>query len=90
MQAILKNVANGVVSDTASHAIEAMRSGLHHAFDDVSGSISIGLNSEFIVVVLIIRSTYRACAEDAQTDFLSDCIEIPQAYLRMSRNYCAR
>ncbi len=33
---------------------------------------------------------HRACAEDAQTDFLSDCIEIPQAYLRMSRNYCAR
>ena len=33
---------------------------------------------------------HRACAEDALSDFLSDCIEIPQAYYRMSRDFCAR
>ena len=33
---------------------------------------------------------HRACAEDALSDFSSDCIEIPQAYYRMSRNFCAR
>ena len=27
---------------------------------------------------------------DEQTDFSSDCIEISQAYCRMSRNLCAR
>ena len=29
-------------------------------------------------------------ALDAQSDFTSDCIEISQAYCRMSRNLCAR
>ena len=29
-------------------------------------------------------------ASDAQSDFSSDCIEISQAYCRMSRNLCAR
>jgi hypothetical protein len=33
---------------------------------------------------------HKDCAEDAPTDFSSDCIEISQAYLRMSRNFCAR
>ena len=33
---------------------------------------------------------HRACAEDALSDFSSDCIEIPQAYYRMSRDFCAR
>ena len=33
---------------------------------------------------------HKACAEDAVTDFSSDCIEIPQAYYRMSRDFCAR
>ena len=33
---------------------------------------------------------HKACAEDALSDFSSDCIEIPQAYYRMSRDFCAR
>ena len=33
---------------------------------------------------------HRACAEDALSDFSSDRIEIPQAYYRMSRDFCAR
>ena len=33
---------------------------------------------------------HRACAEDALSDFSSDCIEIPQAYYRMLRDFCAR
>ena len=33
---------------------------------------------------------HKDCAEDAPTDFSSDCIEISQAYLRMSRDFCAR
>ena len=33
---------------------------------------------------------HKDCAEDAPSDFSSDCIEIPQAYCRMSRNFCAR
>ena len=32
---------------------------------------------------------HKACDEDGPTDFSSDCIEIPQAYYRMSRNFCA-
>ena len=30
---------------------------------------------------------HKACAKDAPTDFSSDCIEIPQAYYRMSRDF---
>ena len=33
---------------------------------------------------------HKTCAEYAPTDFSSDCIEISQAYWRMSRNFCAR
>ncbi len=33
---------------------------------------------------------HRDCAKDAPTDFSSDCIEILQAYCRMSRDLCAR
>jgi len=32
------------------------------------------------VVFLIKATPHRTCAEDAPTDFSSDCIEIPQAY----------
>jgi len=33
---------------------------------------------------------HKTCAEYAPTDFSSDCIEISQAYWRMSRDFCAR
>ena len=39
----------------------------------------------------IVKATpHRDCAKDAPTDFSSDCIEILQAYCRMSRDLCAR
>ena len=31
-----------------------------------------------------------ACAKDAKSVFSSDCTEIPQAYCRMSRDFCIR
>ena len=31
---------------------------------------------------------HKDCAAETQSDFLSDCTEILQAYCRMTRNFC--
>ena len=43
-----------------------------------------------LMFTIIKAAPHKDCAEDAPTDFSSDCIEISQAYLRMSRDFCAR
>ena len=45
----------------------------------------------YLRIVSIFKAIpHRACAEDALSDFSSDRIEIPKAYYRMSRDFCAR
>jgi hypothetical protein len=35
-------------------------------------------------------TSHRGCAKDTKSDFSPDCTEIPQAYFRMSRDFCAK
>ncbi len=53
------------------------------------------LEADVVILMMYALKTVKAtphkdCAEDALPDFSADRIEIPQAYYRMSRDFCAR
>ena len=56
----------------------------------VKERVYIGYPHGIMSVQVFKAIPHRACAEDALSDFSSSCIEIPQAYYRMSRDFYTR
>jgi hypothetical protein len=47
-------------------------------------------DKSFLVQQFFKATPHKDCCAGAQQDFSSDCIEISQAYFRMSRDFCAK
>ena len=58
----------------------------------IAVAAAVAVNGFFgIFLVNAFKATpHRTCAEDAPTDFSSDCIEIPQAYWSVGQPLCQR
>ena len=54
------------------------------------GKIFVFAANDYDSLKRLKAAPHKDCAGNAQSDFSSDCIEISQAYLRMSRDFCAR
>ena len=66
---------------------------LFKSFRASSGLPANNMNNELNGEVMYTRikaTPHRTCAEDAPTDFSSDCIEIPQAYWSVGQPLCQR